>query len=114
MQATNYMLHKPQGARMRLLLYITLTLILCETSSYAADTAEPVTSKPTAMTRVGTFASKLFTTVKNLTDDVVPLVKAADEELARQWRADWPAIQEEIRQQLRAALPGNTKADAQR
>jgi hypothetical protein len=66
------------------------------------------------MTRVGTFATKLLTTVKNLTDDMVPLVKAADEELARQWRAEWPAIQEEIHQQLKAAMPGKTKTDPQR
>ena len=100
---------------MRILVYMTLGLLLCGTSSYAVDTSEPATAKPTAMTRVGAFATKLFTTVKNLTEDVVPLMKAADEELARQWRAEWPAIQEEIRQQLRAAMPGTTsKEDAQR
>jgi hypothetical protein len=99
---------------MRTLVYMTLGLFLCGTSAYAADT-EPVTAKPTAMTRVGAYATKFLTTVKNFTADVVPLVKAADEELARQWRAEWPAIQEEIRQQLRVAVPGTTsKADAQR
>jgi hypothetical protein len=66
------------------------------------------------MTRIETVATKLFATVKNLTDDVVPLVKAADEELAREWRAEWPAIQEEIRQQFRALMPGKTKTDSQR
>lgn len=99
---------------MRILVYVTLSVFLGGTSAYAADT-EPVTEKPTAMTRVGAFATKFLTTVKNLTEDVVPLVKAADEELARQWRAEWPAIQEEIRLQLRAAVPGHpSKADAQR
>jgi hypothetical protein len=99
---------------MRILVYVTLGVFLCGTSAYAAD-SEPVTAKPTAMTRVEAFATKLLTTVKNLTEDVVPLVKAADEELARQWREEWPAIQEEIRQQFRAAVPGTTsKADAQR
>jgi hypothetical protein len=102
---------------MRIIISTTLSLILCGTaSSYAADnTAEPGPSKTTAMERVGTFATKLFTTVKNLSDDIVPLVKAADEELARQWRADWPAIQEDIRQQFRVAVPGNKpKADSER
>jgi hypothetical protein len=66
------------------------------------------------MTRMETLASRLFTTVKHLTDDVVPLVKAADEELAREWRIEWPAIQEEIRQQFTALLPGKTKTDPQR
>ncbi len=98
---------------MRILVYVTLSVFLGGTSAYAADT-EPVAEKPTAMTRVGAFATKFLTTVKNLTEDVVPLVKAADEELARQWRAEWPAIQEEIRQQLRAAVPGTTSKDAQR
>lgn len=100
---------------MRILLpvYITLGLFLSGTSVLGADTSEPVTSETSAMTRVETFATKLLTIVKNFTDDVVPLVKAADEEVARQWRAEWPAIQEEIRQQFRAAMPGKTKTDSQ-
>jgi hypothetical protein len=100
---------------MRILRYITLSLLLSGTYSHAADTVEPVNEKPTALTRAGSFVTKLFTTMKTLTDDVVPLVKAADEELARQWRADWPAIQEEIRQLLRAAVPGHaSKSDSPR
>ncbi len=99
---------------MRIVFYITLGLFLCGTSAFGADTSEPVTSKTSAMTRMGTFGTKLFTTVKNLTDDVVPLVRAADEELAREWRAEWPAIQEEIRQQFRTLVPGKTKTDSQR
>jgi hypothetical protein len=40
------------------------------------------------MTRVGTFATKFITSVKNLTEDVVHLVNAAYEELAQQWRGN--------------------------
>ena len=36
------------------------------------------------------FATKAFTTVKDLSEDVVPLVNAADEELARQWCGELP------------------------
>src|SRR5688500_7715994 len=71
------------GGRMRRLLYISLGLFLCGTSAFGADTSEPAPSKAAAITRMETFATKLFTTVKHLADDVVPLVKAADEELAR-------------------------------
>lgn len=99
---------------MRRLFYMTLGLLLYGTAAFGADTSEQGTSKTSAMTRMETFATKLFTTVKELTDDVVPLVKAADEELAREWRAEWPAIQEEIRQQFRALRPGKTKTDSQR
>ena len=99
---------------MHRLLYITLGLFLSRTSAFGADASEPAPSKTSAVTRIETVATKLFTTVKNLTDDVVPLVKAADEELAREWRAEWPAIQEEIRQQFRALMPGKTKTDSQR
>ena len=99
---------------MHRLLYITLGLFLSGTSAFGADTSEPAPSKTSAMTRIETVATKLLATVKNLTDDVVPLVKAADEELAREWRAEWPAIQEEIRQQFRALMPGKTKTDSQR
>jgi hypothetical protein len=102
------------GARMPRHFYITLGLLLCGTSALGADTSEPAPSKTSAMTRMETLASRLFTTVKDLTDDVVPLVKAADEELAREWRAEWPTIQEEIRQQFTALLPGKTKTDSRR
>jgi hypothetical protein len=59
---------------------------------YVADTSEPVTAKATAKSRIRTLATKLLTTVKTLTEDVAPLGKATDEELARHWRADWPAF----------------------
>ena len=95
-------------------LYMTLGLLLCGTSALGADTSEPAPSKASAMTRMESLTSRLFTTVKHLTEDVVPLVKAADAELAREWRAEWPGIQEEIRQQFTALLPGKTKTDPQR
>ena len=99
---------------MHLIICMSLSLILGGSSAFAADASEPSPSKPTAMSRAAALATKLVATVKNLTDDVVPLVKTADEELARQWRAEWPAIQEEIREQLRAVVPGNKKADSAR
>ncbi len=100
---------------MRIILYTSLSVILCGSSTYAADASEPTPSKPTPISRAAALATQVVSTVKTLSDDVVPLVKAADEELARQWRAEWPAIQEELRQQLRAVVPGHKpKADPPR
>ena len=42
------------------------------------------------MSRMEAFATKVFTTVKDLSEDVVPLLNAADEELARQWCGELP------------------------
>jgi hypothetical protein len=66
------------------------------------------------MSRMTAIATKVFTTVTNLVQDVLPLVKAADEEIAREWRSEWPHIEQEIRQQLGQALSEpQPKADSQ-
>ncbi len=93
---------------MRLIRCASLSLILCGAPAFAAGGGEEThSSKVTAFSRIEAFAGQLFTTVKNVSQDLLPLVNAADEELARELRSDWPNIREEIRKQLSPVLPGH-------
>ena len=92
----------------RNLLIAVFSLMLSGHSAYATDPIQNGSSaskQSMTLSRIEVLSTKALATVRNLTEDMVPLVKAADEELAREWRSEWPPIQKEIQRQLSAILP---------
>ena len=88
---------------MRLFLSAALIVVLFYSPCMAFD--EETSKPPQAIKRIESFTKRLSHAMTEVPRQVVPIVKAVEDELSMELHSDWPRIREELSSQMRRLLP---------